>query len=52
MSEIIAYCGLSCSACPAYIATQNNDPEGLRQIAEKWSSELNLPITAESCICD
>ena len=50
--QMIAYCGLVCTDCPAFIATQKNDPDALRQVAEKWSVEFGVPMTAESCICD
>lgn len=30
MERIIAYCGLVCTDCQAYVATQTNDPEALR----------------------
>ena len=50
--EIPAYCGLNCCDCPAYIATQANDQEALRQTAERLSKEMNLNITVEDCICD
>jgi hypothetical protein len=50
--EIPAYCGLNCCDCPAYIATQANDEEALRQTAERLSKEMNLNITVEDCICD
>ncbi|MDI7247228.1 MAG: DUF3795 domain-containing protein [Bacillota bacterium] len=52
MNRMVAYCGLVCSECPAYIATQNNDEEGRRKTAEKWSEELGITVTAEDCICD
>ncbi len=50
--DMISFCGLDCAACPAYIATQNNDQEGLRKTAETWSKQLNLDIKPEDCICD
>ncbi|MFX0032641.1 MAG: DUF3795 domain-containing protein [Candidatus Hodarchaeota archaeon] len=51
MSEIIAYCGLLCSKCPAYIATQSNDKEALKRISKEWSSgEMNF--TPEELLCD
>lgn len=52
MKNAIAFCGLDCSACPAYIATQANDQEGLKNTAEKWAKDLGLPIKPEDCICD
>ncbi|MHA1769434.1 MAG: DUF3795 domain-containing protein [Candidatus Thorarchaeota archaeon] len=34
----IAYCGLNCHECPAYIATKTNDDSLRKSTAEKWSS--------------
>ena len=45
--ENISYCGLDCAACPAYIATQAGDQEGLKKTAETWSRELGLDIKPE-----
>jgi hypothetical protein len=40
----IAYCGLVCTDCGAYIATIKND-DTLRQAqAEKWARQYNIPI--------
>ena len=39
MAEIIAYCGLVCDECPAFMATQANDVERLTRIASEWSGE-------------
>jgi hypothetical protein len=53
MDKIIAYCGLVCSDCPAYVATQANDPVALEKVAAQWRQEYNAPnITVESVICD
>jgi hypothetical protein len=53
MDKIIAYCGLVCSDCPAYIATQADDPAALEQVAARWREEFNAPdMTVESIICD
>jgi hypothetical protein len=53
MDKIIAYCGLVCSDCPAYIATQADDRAALEQVAAQWRKEYNVPdITVESVICD
>ncbi len=53
MDKIIAYCGLVCTACPAYIATQADDPAALEQVAAQWREEYNAPdITVEFVICD
>lgn len=52
-AAMIAYCGLICTDCPAYIATKANDLEALQRVAKQWQEEFNAPdITAESVICD
>ncbi|MBM3297110.1 MAG: DUF3795 domain-containing protein [Candidatus Aminicenantes bacterium] len=53
MNKIIAYCGLVCSDCPAYIATQAGDKPALDKIVEQWRVEYNAPnITLEGVMCD
>lgn len=53
MDKIIAYCGLVCSDCSAYVATQANDQEALERVAAQWREEYDAPnITVESVICD
>ena len=51
MQEIIAYCGLVCTGCPAFIATQKNDNAERQKVVAKWSSEDN-PMTIEDINCD
>ncbi len=34
MEEMVAYCGIVCTECPAYIATQNDDMGALKLTAE------------------
>lgn len=52
-ATIIAYCGLACSDCPAYIATQANDQAALEAVAAEWRVAYNAPgITVASVICD
>ena len=53
MEKMIAYCGLVCTDCPAYKATQANDREALAQIAEKWKEQFNMTdLTADTVMCD
>lgn len=52
MEKMIAYCGLVCTECPAYIATQNDDQEALKKVAKQWSKEFNASFAPEDCICD
>ena len=37
MSENIAYCGLDCNQCPAFIAKQTNDQDLREKTAKEWS---------------
>jgi len=53
MDKMIAYCGLTCTECPAYIATQSNSQEALEKVAAQWREQFKAPeITAASIICD
>jgi hypothetical protein len=53
MDRMVAYCGLVCSDCPAYVATQANDQDGLERVAAQWREDYGAPgITVESVICD
>ena len=53
MNKMIAYCGLVCTDCPAYTATQADDRAALEQVAAQWREAFNAPdITADSIICD
>ena len=52
MEKMISFCGLVCTECPAFIATQNNDEEALKRVAAQWSQQFNASIAAEDCICD
>jgi hypothetical protein len=51
--SLIAYCGLNCEKCEAYIATQAGDEDAKERIAEKWRVAYNSPeITAANATCD
>jgi hypothetical protein len=52
MDKMIAYCGLDCVRCPAYIATQANDRAALEKVAAEWREAFDPNITADSIICD
>ena len=53
MAGMIAYCGLNCTDCPGYIATQAEDWDALEKLTERARNEYNRPnaILAES-MCD
>ena len=56
-NNMIAFCGLNCAKCDAFIATKNND-NALREKTAKLWSELNQieilleQINCEGCRCD
>ena len=53
MDRIVAYCGLVCTDCPAYVATQAGDQEALEKVAAQWRQEFDSPeITTASIACD
>lgn len=49
---MIAYCGLICSECPAYLATKADDNEARVKVAEKWSKEFGGDIKPEQINCE
>jgi len=51
MERMIATCGLTCTECPAYIATKNNDSDALEALAKTWSQEYEAELTPEDCTC-
>jgi hypothetical protein len=53
MERIIAYCGIVCSECDAYVATQANDLETLARVAKRAREEYGMEdATAETTMCD
>jgi len=52
VAQIIAYCGLDCSKCDAYTATQTRDLERKREIAKRWTKGLNLEFKPEDIDCN
>ena len=53
MDNMIAYCGLVCTDCPAYLATRANDMEALERLAIQARQEYGQPdATAEGSMCD
>jgi hypothetical protein len=51
-AKIVAYCGITCSECPAYIATQKNDDALRRETAKKWSEMFKADIKPQDINCD
>ena len=44
MDDLIAYCGLNCAACDAYLATLHNDQALRERTAKLWAELNNAPI--------
>jgi hypothetical protein len=51
MSEMMAYCGLLCSECPAYKATVADDMALRKETAENWSKMFGADIKTEDINC-
>ena len=51
MRKMIAYCGLDCEKCDAYIATINNDDALREKTAKLWAELNNAPILPEHINC-
>lgn len=48
---MIAYCGLDCSKCEAYLATRENSATKRQATAQKWSQIYQHDITPEQINC-
>ncbi|MCR5347990.1 MAG: DUF3795 domain-containing protein [Bacilli bacterium] len=49
---LIAYCGLNCEECEAYIATMNDDDALREKVAKEWSIANKVEITKEMINCE
>jgi hypothetical protein len=50
---MIAFCGVTCTDCQAYLATQANDRDALEQAAAGWREFFDAPeLTVEDILCD
>ena len=48
--RIVGFCGIVCSDCGAFIATQRNDTELKKEVARSWSTEEEK-VTPEDISC-
>ncbi len=51
MTDMIAYCGLDCLTCPAFIAMKEDDDEKRKATAEMWSKMYKAEIKPEDINC-
>jgi hypothetical protein len=49
--RLVAMCGIICTECPAYLATQSDDEVGKAKCASMWST-AEFPLKAEDIHCD
>ena len=52
MKDSLAYCGLDCQKCDAWIATMNDDDQLRNEVAAAWSRLNNVLILPEMIYCD
>lgn len=52
MKDRIAYCGLDCEKCDAYLATINDDQALRERTAKRWAELNNAPILPEHINCE
>ena len=52
MKEMIAYCGLVCTDCPTFIATQNDDDAAREATAAMIAEKYGLHFKPEEINCD
>jgi len=49
---MIAYCGLVCSQCPTFIATQNDDDAAREKTAAVYAQKFGMQLQKEDINCD
>ena len=52
MDKLQAPCGLICSECESYRATQANDAQAIRRIAREWSDTFGRELDPDYIWCD
>lgn len=52
MKDMIAYCGLDCEKCDAYLATINDDQTLREKTAKLWAELNHAPILPEHINCE
>ena len=49
---MIAYCGLVCSNCPTFLATQNDDDAARKRTVDLYAEKFGLNLRPEDINCD
>jgi len=50
--SMTAFCGLTCTECPAYLATQAGDEAKAKETAALWSQQYGADIGVDDVWCD
>jgi hypothetical protein len=49
---MIAFCGLDCSKCGAFLATKENNDQKRAKVAQEWSKLFKVEIKPKDINCD
>ncbi len=52
MKKMVGYCGIICSDCPVLIATQKDDDEERKRVAEIFTRQYGKEYKPEDINCD
>lgn len=52
METMIAYCGIICSKCLVYLATQADDDKAREDVAKLWSKQYGMDMKPQDANCD
>lgn len=52
MNNLIAFCGIDCEKCPAYIAFKTNDDKLREETAKQWSEMFKYNFKKEDINCE
>ena len=50
--RLVSACGLICSECDAFLATQADDAAAIERVAQQWSEQFGQTIPAAGVWCD
>jgi hypothetical protein len=52
MEVMVSFCGIVCTQCPVYLATQADDDNARKEVAELWSKRFGFTMKPEDANCD
>jgi hypothetical protein len=47
LEKIVAYCGLDCHECGAFLATKENDDQKRAEVDQEWSRLFKVEVKPE-----